>query len=311
VRRLLIASGIIVASITLSAAFPAPSGYVNDFASVLDEPDESYLETFLETLERDTTTEVVVATVTSLEGMAVEEYANRLFVEWGIGQARQDNGVLMLVAPAERAVRIEVGYGLEPILPDGLAGEIIRTEILPEFRANNFPRGIGRGLNRIAQIVRRDPEASARAAPATAADDLPPLWFVVPFFATFVGVGSFAAGLGLRTKTYAPLVAGGMFVGIPLLLAMTISFGSIAVLVPLGLAALVLGYRRGISTYWMSMLRKGSPDTVTGYEPDGWVAGGTPGSSTGGSSSDGGSSSGGGSDFGGGSSGGGGASGRW
>jgi uncharacterized protein len=310
VRRLLIASWIVVASITLFAAFPAPSGYINDFASILNDSDESYLETFLETLERDTTAEVVVATVASLEAMTVEEYANKLFAQWGIGRAQHDNGVLLLVATSERAVRIEVGYGLEPMLPDGLAGEIISTEILPEFRAGNLPRGIGRGLNRISQIVRRDPEASARAAAATTANDVPPLWFAVPFFATFVVFGSFAAGLALRTKTYVPLTAGGMCVGIPLLLAVTISWTSIAILVPLGLAALALGYRRGISAYWMSTLRKGTPDTVTDDEPDGWVAGGTPGSSSGGSSDSGDSSSSG-SDFGGGSSGGGGASGRW
>ena len=141
----------VIVPMLLSAAFPAPSGYVNDFASALDGSAEQYLEGFLATLERDTTAEVVVATVSSLEGMTVEEYANRLFAEWGIGQAADDNGVLLLVAPGERSVRIEVGYGLEPILPDGLAGEIIRTEILPEFRAGNIPRGIGRGLNRIAQ----------------------------------------------------------------------------------------------------------------------------------------------------------------
>jgi uncharacterized protein len=81
-------------------------------------------------------------------------------VGWGIGQARQDNGVLLLVAPGERSVRIEVGYGLEPVLPDGLAGEIIRADILPEFRAGNLPRGIGRGLNRIHRscaVIRRLP----------------------------------------------------------------------------------------------------------------------------------------------------------
>ena len=309
-HRVLAAIGLIALPAALLAAFPAPAGYVNDLASVIDEPDEAYLETFLGTLERDTTAEVVVATVGSLDGMTVEEYANRLFAEWGIGQARHDNGVLLLVAPAERAVRIEVGYGLEPILPDGLAGEIIRAEILPEFRAGNFPRGIGRGLNRIARIVRGDPEASVRAAAPAAANDLPPLWFVVPFFATFVVFGSFAAGLGLRTKTYLPLTVGGLFVGIPLLMALVVSWTSIAVLAPLGLAALALGYRRGTSAYWMSTLRRGTPDTVREDEPDVWVAGGAPGSSTGGSSDSGGPSSSG-SDFGGGSSGGGGASGRW
>ena len=297
----------------LSAALPAPGGYVNDFASALDDSAEQYLEGFLATLERDTTAEVVVATVASLEGMTVEEYANRLFAEWGIGQAADDNGVLLLVAPGERIVRIEVGYGLEPILPDGLAGEIIRTEILPEFRAGNIPRGIGRGLNRISQVVRGDPQAAARAASPTPANDLPPAWFIIPFFATFVGFGSFAAGLGMRTKTYAPLVAGGMFVGIPLLIALTVtSVLSIAALAAIGVAALALGYRRGLSAYWMGMLRNGRPDSARDDDASDWIMGGTPGSSSDGSDSvsSGGSSSSGG-DFGGGSSGGGGASGRW
>lgn len=300
-----------IVPILLRAAFPAPSGYVNDFASALDDSAEQSLEEFLSTLERDTTAEVVVATVASLEGMTVEEYANRLFAEWGIGQAADDNGVLLLVAPGERAVRIEVGYGLEPILPDGLAGEIIRTEILPEFRAGNIPRGIGRGLNRISQIVRGDPQAAARAATPNPSNDLPPVWFIVPFFATFIWFGSFAAGLGMRTRTYAPLVAGGMFVGIPFLMALTVTpVLWLAALAAIGVAALALGYRRGLSAYWMGMLRKGRPDSARGDDASDWIMGGTPGSSSSGSSNSGGSSSSGG-DFGGGSSGGGGASGHW
>lgn len=305
----------VVVPLLLGAAFPSPSGYVNDFATVLDDSAEQYLEGFLETLERDTNAEVVVATVASLEGMTVEEYANRLFAEWGIGQAADDNGVLLLVAPGDRAVRIEVGYGLEPMLPDGLAGEIIRTEILPEFRDGNMPRGIGRGLNRIAQIVRGDPQRATRAASQSPAHDLPPARFIIPFFAAFVGFGSFAAGLGLRTKTYAPVMAGAMFVGVPLLMALTVTSPvSMVFFAMIGVAALALGYRRGLSAYWMGMLRRGRPDSARDDDASDWIMGGTPGSSSdrstdSGSDSGGSSSSGG--DFGGGSSGGGGASGRW
>jgi uncharacterized membrane protein YgcG len=133
---------------------------------------------------------------------------------------------------------------------------------------------------------------------------------IIPFLGTFVVFGAFAAGLGWRTKTYGPLMAGGMFVGIPLLT--TVAFSSLlslAVLLPLGVAALAMGYRRGRSAYWMGMLRRGAPDPMRRDEDAAWIAGGTPGSSTGGSSDSTGSSSS--SDFGGGSSGGGGASGRW
>ena len=314
--RLLLASAIVIVPMLLSAALPAPSGYVNDFASALDDAAEQYLEEFLQTLERDTTAEVVVATVASLEGMTVEDYASRLFADWGIGQAADDNGVLLLVAPGERAVRIEVGYGLEPILPDGLAGEIIRTEILPEFRTGNVPRGIGRGLNRISQIIRGDPQAARTSSP-TPANRLPPAWFIIPFFATFVGFGSFAAGLGLRTKTYGPLGVGGMFVGVPLVMALAVtSLCWIAVLAAMAVTALALGYRRGLSAYWMNMLRTGRPESTRKGEAFDWIMGGTPGSSSGESSDSGGSSGGGGSSssgggFGGGSSGGGGASGHW
>jgi uncharacterized protein len=281
---------------------------VNDFASVLDEAAETYLEEFLSTLERDTSAEVAVATVQSLGGSTVEAYANQLFNAWGIGGKQRDNGVLLLVAPADRAVRIEVGYGLEPILPDGLAGEIIRTEILPEFTSGNIPRGIGRGLNRIAQIVRRDPAASA--SPEVADPDLPSALVMVPFFASFIVLGAFGAGLGLRTKTYLPLVWAAMFAGIPLvMMAVFGSMISLTIAFPLGLGALVIGYRKGQSPYWTGMLRKGVPDWSRGEPPTAWVAGGTPGSSSGGSSDSEGSSSS--ESFGGGSSGGGGATGRW
>jgi uncharacterized protein len=214
-------------------------------------------------------------------------------------------------------VRIEVGYGLEPILPDGLAGEIIRAEIVPEFRAGNIPRGIGRGLDRISRIVRGNPQAVTRTAPPSPANDAPPLWFVIPFLATFVALGSFTAGLGLRTKTYGPLLAGGMFVGVPALIALAAASGATLTVLPLvGVAALALGYRRGRSAYWTGMLRKGRPDSARAADVPAWIMGGVRGSSGDGAFDSGGSSDNGGSssssdDFGGGSSGGGGASGNW
>ena len=186
-----------------SADFPKPTGYVNDFAQVLADDQKAYLENYLRLLEHDTSAEVVVATVDSLAGMSIEEYANRLFAEWGIGKKREDNGVLLLVAPRDRKVRIEVGYGLEPILPDGLAGEIIRTEILPEFRADNLPRGIGRGLNRINYIVRGLASGSAApSAPAPESDEGPPLLVLVPLFG-LLPLGVIAAVSAVRKTSRA------------------------------------------------------------------------------------------------------------
>jgi uncharacterized protein len=307
---LALAAWLVALEIPALTAFPRPDGYVNDYAAVLAEADEAYLEDFLRMLERDTSAEVAVATVTSLDGMAVEEYAHRLFAEWGIGKARRDNGVLLLVAPHERAVRIEVGYGLESILPDGMAGEIIRTEILSEFRAGNMPRGIGRGLNRIAQIVRRD-AAADRVEVSDPGDDRPLAIAVVLFFGIFVGLAAFVTGLGIRTRTFGPLLWSGLFGGIPLVIATAfVSPGWIAGLVSFGLLMVPAGYRSGRSGYWRGVLRNGTPGSVHEDDQLPWVMGGTSGSSSSDSSSDsGGSSSS--SDFGGGSSGGGGASGRW
>lgn len=292
----------------LEADFPRPTGYVNDFAAVLTDDDRAYLEAYLRTVERDTTAEVVVATVTSLEGLSIEEYATRLFADWGIGKKVNDNGVLLLVAPAERRVRIEVGYGLEARLPDGLAGEIIRTAIVPEFQQGNLRRGIGRGLDRISRVVRGEGVA-ARPSPASrATSDIPAVFVVVPFFGIFVTLGGFTAGLGLRTKTLGPLVAAGLMTTIPLFIAAMMSPISLAALLPLELLALGVGYRNGRSDYWKKVLRAGTPTAKADNQTDGWIVGGSDSSSSGSSDSSGSSFS---SDFGGGSSGGGGASGRW
>ena len=281
------------------AAFPRPSGHVNDFAGVLTGDDRAFLENFLRALERDTSAEVVVVTVASLDGLPIEEYAVRLFADWGIGDAAKDNGVLLLVARSERLVRIEVGYGLEGSLPDGLAGEIIRTAIVPEFQQGNLRRGIGRGIDRISRIVRGDPLA-ALAAPAEVDGAELPAWMIAPFF----GLGGIATGLGLRTKAIALLLAGGLFTVIPLLIAGLASPASLGLLLPLDLVAMAFGYRRGRSPDWIRGVR-GDASSATGESA--WVMGGTASET---SASDAGSDSSS-SDSGGGSSGGAGATGSW
>src|SRR5262245_1437309 len=133
----------------LAAQFPKADGFINDFAGVLDADARADLQSIVRDTEQKTTAEIAVATVQSLGDMTVEEYANRLFREWGIGKKGKDNGILVLVAPTERKMRIEVGYGLEPILPDGLAGDIIRTDFLPHFRNGDFQAGIRAGVNHV------------------------------------------------------------------------------------------------------------------------------------------------------------------
>lgn len=147
--------------------FPALTGRVVDQAGLLTPAKETELTARLEALERDTTDQLVVVTVSSLQGLEIEDYGYRLGRSWGIGQADTDNGVLLIVAPNERKVRIEVGYGLEPILTDGLSALIIHNEILPSFREGHFERGIEQGVTAIEAQLRLDPaEAQARAAAA-------------------------------------------------------------------------------------------------------------------------------------------------
>jgi uncharacterized protein len=296
----------------VDAAFPAPQKYVSDNAEVIGGPALQAINATLRSLENDTTVEVAVVTVQSLDGMTVEDYANRLFKEWGIGKKTADNGVLVLVAPSERKMRLEVGYGLEPILPDGLAGEIIRTRFTPAFKNADYSGGINAGVDRIAEIIRAKhivtPEE--RKALAAAADDRPPSLLTIPFFGAFIGIGGFMLGAGFASRTFFPLMFGGLFGGIPFLMTLVPFFNAWpTVQLAIALVAGVLGYKRGGSAFVVSEM---SPRRrrSRGGSGGGWTWGvnssGSAGSS--GSSSSSSSSSG---SYGGGSSGGGGASGSW
>ncbi|CAD7287177.1 TPM domain-containing protein [Campylobacter suis] len=129
--------------------FPQLSGRVVDGAKILNQTTKDELEVTLENFEHNNSTQVVVATINSLQNKDIESYANELARAWGIGQKGKDNGVLLLVAPNERKVRIEVGYGLEGELTDAVAGLIIQRSILPKFRQNDYNAGIKDGVTSI------------------------------------------------------------------------------------------------------------------------------------------------------------------
>lgn len=107
----LLASCLLLAATPVHAEFPDPAGPVSDFADLLTQEQEQALLAMVREVESSTTAEMAVATVRSLDGLSVEEYANRLFVRWGVGHEAEDNGVLILVAPNDRELRIEVGDG--------------------------------------------------------------------------------------------------------------------------------------------------------------------------------------------------------
>jgi uncharacterized protein len=140
----------------VKAAFPKTQGYVSDFAGMIPSNTAGQLRTLAQDLERKTGAELAVVTVPDLGGENLETYAVDLFEKWGIGKKGKDNGVLILVAKAERKIRIEVGYGLEGIIPDGRAGDIIREQIEPAFKAGDFGAGLLLGAVAVSQIIAHD-----------------------------------------------------------------------------------------------------------------------------------------------------------
>ncbi|MFK7997823.1 MAG: YgcG family protein [Granulosicoccus sp.] len=155
----------IMGSIQLSYAqnFPELTGRVVDQAQILDQAQEASISAQLEAHEAQTSNQIVVVTVSDLDGYAIANYANQLGREWQIGTAENNNGALLLVAPNERKVRIEVGYGLEGALTDSLSSIIIQREILPAFRDNDYPSGINRGVSAILQAIEGEYTAPTNA----------------------------------------------------------------------------------------------------------------------------------------------------
>lgn len=149
--------------------FPKLTGRVVDQADLLNPAQETALTAKLEGLETRTKRQLVVATLNSLEGYEISDYGYRLGRRWGIGQdgvgeAEKDNGAILIVAPNERRMRIEVGYGLEPVLTDGLSSSIIRNDITPAFKAGDFPGGINAGVDRIITQLELPADEAAKIA---------------------------------------------------------------------------------------------------------------------------------------------------
>jgi uncharacterized protein len=136
--------------------YPALTGRIVDQASIISADTRSSIEPKLVDLEAKSGIQLVVATVTSLEGQEIEPYANELFRSWKLGEKTKNNGVLLLVAPNERRVRIEVGYGLEGTLTDALSKVIITNAITPRFKASDFSGGILRGVDDIITVLTTD-----------------------------------------------------------------------------------------------------------------------------------------------------------
>lgn len=152
--------GLIVCFLLLSVslvfaddAYPKPKGRVNDFADILPVELESMLEENLREYEIKTTNEIAVVTVSSLNGLSIEDYTMGLAEEWKVGKKGKDNGVIVLVAPNEKAVRIEVGYGLESVLTDAETKMVIETKMIPLFKKGDYGSAILAGVKKIEDVI--------------------------------------------------------------------------------------------------------------------------------------------------------------
>jgi len=279
-------------ALVFQAALPALTGRVVDRAGILSPEEEASLTRKLETIENETSVQFVVATIPSLEDEPIEDYSIRLAEEWKIGQAGLDNGAIILVVPSERRIRIEVGYGLEPVIPDGLAGRIIRERITPAFQTGNYYQGLLAAIEGLELAARREyPEAPARA-PSVEINLVALLftYFVVGVLGNVIGIllGVIAGALLF------PLVGGS--------LAKLLGLWSLPVGGILGLFAVLLlrGFGRSGSWTWPEPHGGGFSGRSRGGSTGGFGGGGF-----------GGGGGGGGFRGGGGGFGGGGASGRW
>ncbi len=278
---LIIGVSLVISTKTIDASdYPSPEGHINDFANIITESTELDIENTLKSYEANSSHEIAVVTLESLDQDVIENVAVAIFEQWGIGKKNQDNGVLLLIAPNERELRIEVGYGLEPVLTDSRAGTIIRTQITPEFKNNDYDAGITKGVSAILTVLEKDPTAfdATTSTDTFNSDKLDGLIFLGIML---IYLSSFLA----RSKRWWP---GGVIGGI-----LGLIFFSITGAIALGLLGLLLDYL--LSKNYKKRKKHGLPVS--------WL------SSMGGFSS--GKSSGGFGGFGGGRSGGGGASGSW
>ncbi|ESQ75622.1 YgcG family protein [Asticcacaulis sp. AC402] len=179
---------VLCATAATSVAFAAPqfptqnNTRVIDEAGILSDAVERDLDLKLKGLEDATTDQVVVVTVKDLQGYAIEDYTYQLGRAWGIGQKGQvqasngetykNNGIVLLVAPNDRKVRIEVGYGLEPVMTDALSSIIIRNVILPEFKAGDYEAGVTKGADAIVEQLAMDRQVAVQKAQAAATQNI-------------------------------------------------------------------------------------------------------------------------------------------
>jgi uncharacterized protein len=282
-----------------------PESDVSDFAGLLTPAEKAALEARCRELREKTGAQLAVVTLKSLEGGQIDDFANKLFARWGVGQKDKKNGLLLIVAMDERKSRVEVGYGLEPIIPDVLAGRILDHQLRPQFRQQKYAAGLTAAVNALIELVEKGEPADREALAAEQADGGNRSFVLA--LAIFVGAGAIVAGAGLGSKAFSAVAFGTFFGGVPGAIGIALG-GLLAALLylPVALAGGAFG--------WYAARHTPTPRSRSGRSGTPWTWDWGNVSSGGGTWSSGGGGGGFSQDwggFGGGSSGGGGASSNW
>jgi len=266
----------------------SPTGFVNDFADVLSQTEKQQLEAKLAAFEKNTGNEIAVAIIPNLAGDTIENFSVELFKEWGIGKKGKDNGVLIVVSKDDHKVRIEVGYGLEGSLTDAQSSWILKNEVVPAFRENNFYAGIDAAVDKIIGAIGGENIPQDTSGQSSGND----VSYFNPAFGALFVLMWFGSILSRSKSWWLGGVLGGVAGIIIGIIKGFIFFGliSIGILIPFGL----------IFDFIVS--RAYTKSKGQGRRPPWWIGGGWHGGSNSGSSFGG---------FGGGGSGGGGSSSSW
>lgn len=270
---------------TFAYALPQPSGWVNDYANILSLDEKMQLNTLIDSIEKNTTAEITIVTVQSLEGKPVEEVASNYLTEWGVGKKSNDNGIIILVAPNDRLYRIEVGYGAEGVINDARAGRIGREILALYFKEKQYGKGLQIAVEEIGGLLKNDPSIVAEYTPRKEFFNAIAPWI---FFLGFIITSMIARLSAIRKqrKFTAFCISQGLFVMLLILIGIWVPHIAFLLAAPFFFIIGMIMYAAALAS---------------GQQFHGWIPmggmGGRPGGGFGG--------------FGGGSGGGGGASGGW
>lgn len=289
-RNIFILALLVLLPLPLSALdVPHLNGRVNDYARMLSPEAVQQLEQKLAAFERDSSTQIAVLTVPTLQGDDIAQFSIHVAEQWKLGQKGKDNGVLLILAQAERKVRIEVGMGLQGVLPDITASHIIRDVMRPSLKSGNFDQGVTAGIDAIISATKGEfkaaPQSAGKQAHKKSSSSLPVLLVLIAVVAVLLGAFS----------RYLSGLAGA--IGLPLAAFLAFPGLGLVMLLILAGVGLVVGFL--LSLLFSGMFGGGGGG---GFYGGGWGGGGFYGGGGGSSGGDGGFSGGGGGFDGGGSS---------